>query len=70
MQAPVSYESELKQTAYFGTPNQMVTWIRYLRDVHQMQYFGVNMDFGLLTNAQTMRSMELFTKEVIPKFRS
>jgi alkanesulfonate monooxygenase SsuD/methylene tetrahydromethanopterin reductase-like flavin-dependent oxidoreductase (luciferase family) len=56
-------------TAYFGTPDQMVEWIRHLRDVHQVQYFGVNMDFGLLTHAQTMRSIELFATEVMPKFR-
>jgi alkanesulfonate monooxygenase SsuD/methylene tetrahydromethanopterin reductase-like flavin-dependent oxidoreductase (luciferase family) len=68
-QVPPSYESELKQIAYFGTPDQMVAWIRHLRDVHHVQYFGVNMDFGLLTHAQTMRSMALFAKEVIPKFR-
>ena len=69
-QAPPSYESELAQTAYFGTPDQMTAWIRHLRDAHQVHYFVVNMDFGLLTHAQTLRSMELFAKEVMPKFRA
>ena len=69
-QEPPSYDSELKNTVYFGTPDQMVGWIRHLQEAHQVQYFGVNMDFGLLTHAQTMRSMELFAKEVMPKFRT
>ena len=69
-QAPPSYETELAQTAYFGTPDQMTAWIRHLRDAHQVHYFVVNMDFGLLTHAQTLRSMELFAKEVMPKFRA
>jgi len=43
-------------------------WILHLRDVHHVPYFGVNMAFGL-THAQTMRSMELSAKEVMPKFR-
>ncbi len=68
-QEPPSYESELKHTAYFGTPDQMVTWIRHLQTAHQVQYFVANMDFGLLTHTQTMRSMALFAKEVMPKFR-
>ena len=69
-QEPPSYDSELKNTVYFGTPDQMVGWIRHLQEAHQVQYFGVNMDFGLLTHTQTMRSMELFAKEVMPKFRT
>ena len=34
--------------------------------VEQIQYA---MDFGTLTHEQTMGSMELFAKEVMPKFR-
>ena len=43
---------------------------RIYHEAHHVQYFGVNMDFGLLTHTQTMRSMELFAKEVMPKFRT
>ena len=68
-ESPPTYESELKNTAYFGTPDQMVEWIQRLQKEHDVQYFGVNMDFGTLTHEQTMGSMELFAKEVMPKFR-
>jgi alkanesulfonate monooxygenase SsuD/methylene tetrahydromethanopterin reductase-like flavin-dependent oxidoreductase (luciferase family) len=64
-----SYESELKTTAHFGTPDQMVDWIRWLQEDHNVQYFGVSMSFGNLEHSKVMRSMELFPREVMPHFR-
>ena len=66
---PPSYESELQTTAYFGTPDQMTGWIGRLQKEHNVQYFGVNMAFGGLEHKKVLRSMELFAKEVMPKFR-
>ncbi len=66
---PPSYETQLQNTTYFGTPDQMVEWIRRLQQTHQVGYFGVNMAYGNLSHAKVMRSMELFAKEVIPTFR-
>jgi alkanesulfonate monooxygenase SsuD/methylene tetrahydromethanopterin reductase-like flavin-dependent oxidoreductase (luciferase family) len=66
---PPSYESQLQTTTYFGTPDQMVAWIRDLQQEHHVHYFGVNMSYGTLQHDKVMRSMELFAREVMPKFR-
>jgi hypothetical protein len=64
-----TYESELQTTAYFGTPAYLVQRIRQLQEMHQVQYFGASMSFGTMQHADVMRSMELFAREVMPKFR-
>jgi hypothetical protein len=64
-----SYESELQTTAYFGSPEQIVQRIRRLREGHDVQYFGASMSFGKMRHADVMRSMELFARDVMPKFR-
>jgi alkanesulfonate monooxygenase SsuD/methylene tetrahydromethanopterin reductase-like flavin-dependent oxidoreductase (luciferase family) len=64
-----TYESELQTTAYFGTPEQLVQRIRRLREEHQVQYFGASMSFGKMKHADVMRSMQLFARDVMPKFR-
>jgi alkanesulfonate monooxygenase SsuD/methylene tetrahydromethanopterin reductase-like flavin-dependent oxidoreductase (luciferase family) len=64
-----TYESELQTTAYFGTPAYLVQRIRQLQEMHQVQYFGASMSFGAMQHADVMRSMELFAREVMPKFR-
>ena len=66
---PPSYETQLETTAYFGTPEQLVSRIGRLQNEHNIQYFGANMSFGTLEHAEVMRSMELFAKEVMPHFR-
>ena len=65
---PASYESEL-ESAYFGTPEQCVQRITRLRDEHGIGYFGASMSFGHMEHSKVMRSMELFAREVMPKFR-
>ena len=67
---PASYESELETTAYFGTPDQCVQRITKLRDEHGIGYFGASMSFGSMEHSRVLSSMELFAKEVMPKFRS
>ena len=66
---PPSYESELETTTYFGTPEECVHRIRKLQKEHHIGYFGASMSFGSMEHAKVMRSMELFAKEVMPKFR-
>ena len=66
---PASYESELESTAYFDTPEQCVQRIARLRDEHGIGYFGASMSFGSMEHSRVLRSMELFAKEVMPKFR-
>ena len=66
---PPSYASELQNTAYFGTPEQLVQRLRWLQEVHNVQYFGADMAFGKMSHADVMQSMELFAREVMPAFR-
>ena len=68
-EAPATYESELETTAYFGTPDQCANWISDLQNEHNIGYFGASMSFGSMQHAKVMRSMELFAKEVMPRFR-
>ena len=66
---PASYESELEGTTYFGTPEECVQRITKLRDEYGIGYFGASMSFGSMEHAKVMRSMDLFAKEVMPRFR-
>ena len=63
-----TYESELQTTAYFGTPEQLVQRIRWLQEEHNVQYFVASMSFGKMKHADVMRSMQLFARDVMPKF--
>ena len=66
---PSSYESELENTAYFMTPEQCVERINFLQREHGVGYFGASMSFGTMEHAQVMKSMELFARDVMPRFR-
>ena len=66
---PPSYETDLETNPYFGTPSQCIGWIDNLQKEHNIGYFGASMSFGSMEHAKVMRSMELFGKEVMPKFR-
>ena len=66
---PASYESELDTTCYFGAPDRCVERITRLRDDYGIDYFGASMSFGSMEHSKVMRSMELFAREVMPKFR-
>ncbi|MBQ11032.1 MAG: hypothetical protein CMJ45_05725 [Planctomyces sp.] len=68
-ETPPSYETEVDTNHYFGTPDQCVQWISGLQKDHGIEYFGASMSFGSMGHAEVMRSMELFGKEVMPKFR-
>jgi alkanesulfonate monooxygenase SsuD/methylene tetrahydromethanopterin reductase-like flavin-dependent oxidoreductase (luciferase family) len=65
---PATYESELETTAYFGAPEQCVQRIARLRDEHGIGYFGASMSFGSMEHSRVLRSMELFAREVMPRF--
>ena len=66
---PPSYESRLKTTAYFDTPDRLVERIGALRDRHNVRFYGAHFSYGSLEHEKVMRSMELFGKEVMPKLR-
>jgi alkanesulfonate monooxygenase SsuD/methylene tetrahydromethanopterin reductase-like flavin-dependent oxidoreductase (luciferase family) len=66
---PPSYESRLRSTAYFGTPDRLVEGIENLRDQHNVQYYTAHFSYGSMEHEKVMRSMKLFADEVMPKFR-
>ena len=53
--------------AFIGTPDQCIAKIQRLRD-EGIGYFGCNFHFGGISHEKSMKSMELFSKEVMPKF--
>lgn len=66
-QVPMSYDTMLRNRAFVGDPQQCVEKIRELQ-AQGVEYFGCNFDFGGIDHAKVMKSMELFSKEVMPHF--
>ena len=64
---PVSYEFIRENRAFIGTPEQCVAKIKALQD-RGIEYFGCNFAFGGISHEKVMKSMELFSKEVMPHF--
>jgi alkanesulfonate monooxygenase SsuD/methylene tetrahydromethanopterin reductase-like flavin-dependent oxidoreductase (luciferase family) len=62
-------DSRLEAAAYYGTPDTLIQRISWLQKEHNVQNFVTNMAFAGMEHAKVMRSMELFAKEVMPKFR-
>jgi hypothetical protein len=61
------YEYFYEKRGFFGTPERVLGQLRELRDKHGITYFGGNFAFGGLDQSQTLRSMELFAREVAAK---
>jgi alkanesulfonate monooxygenase SsuD/methylene tetrahydromethanopterin reductase-like flavin-dependent oxidoreductase (luciferase family) len=66
---PPTYEFELANNVYFGTPEQCVDRIANLQNQHGVGYFGASFSFGTMEHAKVMASMKLFAQEVMPKFQ-
>ena len=66
-QFPPSYEFLAEHRAFIGTPDQIAGKIQALKDAG-VQYFGCNFAFGGLEQKKQLRSMELFSREVMPRF--
>ena len=47
----------------------MTERLSWLQKEHDVQYFGASMAFGSMKHEQVLHSMELFAKEVMPKFK-
>ena len=63
---PASYDYLAQKRAIIGTPEQCVASIKALRE-HGVDYFGCNFDFGGMEHHKVLRSMALFSKEVMPQ---
>jgi alkanesulfonate monooxygenase SsuD/methylene tetrahydromethanopterin reductase-like flavin-dependent oxidoreductase (luciferase family) len=65
---PDSYDFVCENRAVIGTPDQVAAKIQEYRD-SGIEYFGCNFAFGGMDHDKVMRSMKLFHKEVMPRFR-
>ena len=65
---PVSYDALARNRAIIGTPDQCVAGIKALQ-AHGVDYFGCNFDFGGMEHQKVLRSMALFSAEVMPRLR-
>ncbi len=64
---PPSYEYLAEHRAFIGTPDQCAAQIQAVHDAG-VRYFGCNFAFGGLDQKKQLRSMELFAREVMPRF--
>ena len=67
-QATVGYGLHLQNRAFIGTPEQCVAKIKRLQE-HGIEYFGCNFAMGSIPQDKVLRSMALFAREVMPRFR-
>jgi alkanesulfonate monooxygenase SsuD/methylene tetrahydromethanopterin reductase-like flavin-dependent oxidoreductase (luciferase family) len=65
---PPSYDYLYQKRAFIGTPDQCAKKIQALRD-QGIEYFGCNFSFGDMDHQNVLKSMELFSKEVMPRFQ-
>ena len=65
-QLPLSYDYLLENRAIIGTPDQCTAKINGLRE-EGIDYFGCNFDFGGMEHEKVLRSMKLFSDEVMPR---
>ena len=65
---PPSYDYLCEHRAIIGTPEQCVAKIKELQQ-QGIEYFGCNFSFGGLEHEKLLRSMELFSREVMPHFK-
>jgi len=66
-ETPPSYDYLCEHRAFIGTPDQCAAKIKALQD-HGVAYFGCNFAFGTMDHGKVLQSMELFAKEVMPRF--
>jgi len=65
-QLPLSYDYLSENRSIIGTPEQCVAKINTLRE-QGIDYFGCNFDFGGMAHEKVIRSMKLFSDEVMPR---
>jgi alkanesulfonate monooxygenase SsuD/methylene tetrahydromethanopterin reductase-like flavin-dependent oxidoreductase (luciferase family) len=64
---PPSYDELYEKRAVFGTPDSCAAKIREFQQ-QGIDYFICNFAFGGMEHRKVLRSMELFAKEVMPRF--
>jgi natural product biosynthesis luciferase-like monooxygenase protein len=58
------------RTAFVGTPDDVVEHINYLRGLFGEMEPSMQVTFGNISEAEAMRTIELFAKHVMPHFKS
>jgi alkanesulfonate monooxygenase SsuD/methylene tetrahydromethanopterin reductase-like flavin-dependent oxidoreductase (luciferase family) len=72
---PVPFANEpstddiLEKFSVIGTPDTCIRQLRRLQDAMRIDHFNCSFWFGDLTQAQVLRSMRLFSQEVMPAFQ-
>ena len=66
--ARITWESLVAETLAFGSPDTVARHIAEMRDLGVGQVMCW-MNFGGLSQERVRRSMELFAREVMPRFR-
>lgn len=66
-EAPVDVDYLCEHRAIVGTPDQCVAKIKDLQS-QGIEYFGCNFSFGGMEHSQQLKSMKLFSEEVMPHF--
>jgi len=72
---PVPFANEpstddiLEKFSVIGTPDTCIRQLRRLHDAMRIDHFNCSFWFGDLTQDQVLRSMRLFSQEVMPAFR-
>ena len=64
---PLGYDYILDNRAFIGTPDHVSAQIAALR-AQGIEYFGCNFAMGGIPHEKVLRSMRLFTDEVMPRF--
>jgi alkanesulfonate monooxygenase SsuD/methylene tetrahydromethanopterin reductase-like flavin-dependent oxidoreductase (luciferase family) len=72
---PVPFANEpstddiLEKFSVIGTPDTCIRQLRRLQEAMGIDHFNASFLFGGLTQEQVLRSMRLFSQEVMPAFR-
>ena len=69
---PIPNEPELESfldRLIFGTPDEVLEQVRYLRDVQKVTDINIFTEFGFCDHRKARRSLELFGREVLPALR-
>jgi alkanesulfonate monooxygenase SsuD/methylene tetrahydromethanopterin reductase-like flavin-dependent oxidoreductase (luciferase family) len=66
---PLSFEHIAEHRGFFGTPDQVAARIHEV-EAQGIELFGATFAFGSLDHAKVMQSMELFSREVMPRFQA
>ena len=64
-----STDDLLEKFAVIGTPDTCIRQLHRLHEAMRIDHFNCSFSFGDLSQAQVLRSMRLFSEEVMPAFR-